>query len=377
MTKTGKIIGALIAILIIIGIIFAVTEKKEAEPVVNKEPIKIGFIGPFTGDVASLGLAGKAAAEIAVEEINASGGINGRQLELIAEDGKCTASTAVTVAQKLLSIDKVSAIIGGLCSSETSAFVKIASDLKVPVISYGSSAPALSQSGKYFFRTYPSDANQGKVAAEYAFNVLKVKKISILYHISDWGSGVESVFVNRFKELGGTILDEEGTAPTVRDYKTQLAKIKSSNSDYLYMPLYPEGGLVAIRQAHDMGLKIKIFGADAWGDTKFIKEVDPRADILYVAVSNSPTEDFKTKLLAKTGGDQVPTGAPQAYDAVQVLAIALKSTGVVDGDAIQAALRQSDFEGVSGKVQFDQNGDITSANYQINRIKDGKTETLE
>lgn len=377
MTKTGKIISVIIVILIIIGVIFSISKSpKTEEKAVNTEPIKIGFIGPLTGEVASLGVAGYAATQIAVDEINSSGGINGRPIQLIVEDGKCTNSTAVTAAQKLLSVDKVSAIIGGLCSSETTAFVKIASDLKIPVISYGSSAPALSQSGKYFFRTYPSDANQGKVAAEYLFNELEVKNVAVLYHISDWGSGIQSVFVSRFKELGGNITNEEGTLQTVRDYKTQLTKINKSKPDYIYMPTYPEGGLIAVKQIQDLGLKLKIFGADSWGDTKFIKEADPRADILYVSASNNPTEEFKSKLLTKIGGDQIPTGAPQAYDAVHVLAIAMKNVGL-DGDVLSDALRKSDFNGVSGQIKFDQNGDITTASYWINRIKDGKSTRVE
>lgn len=360
-----KTLGVIVIVIVVI-IILASTGGKKGET----GPIKIGFIGPLTGEISSLGLAGQAATQVAIDEINAAGGINGRQVQLIAEDGKCTAATAVSAAQKLLSVDKVAAIIGGLCSGETTAFVKIASDMKVPVISYGSSAPSLSQSGKYFFRTYPSDANQGRVAAEYVFNTLKAKKVAVLYHISDWGSGVESVFANRFKELGGTITDEEGTPPTVRDYKTQLSKFKTSQPDYLYMALYPDGALVAVKQSQDIGLKMKIFGADAWGDTKFIKEADPRADIMYVEAANSPTDDFKTKLLAKTGGDQVPTGAPQAYDAMKVLAIAMTSVGL-DGDAIQDALRKTDFDGVSGKIKFDQNGDITTASYKIKKIAGG------
>lgn len=369
MTKNAKIIGGIIVLILIVSIVINSNKK-------DSGPIKIGFIGPLTGEISSLGVAGQAATQIAVEEINSAGGINGRKIELISEDGKCSAKDGLTAAQKLISIDKVVAIVGGLCSGETTGFIKIASDAKIPTISYGASAPALSNSGKYFFRTYPSDANQGKVAAEYVLNTLKAKKVAIIYHISDWGSGIESVFVSRFKELGGQILIEEGAAPTVRDYKTELTKIKSTNPDYIYAPLYPDGGLVAVKQALDLGISTKIMGADSFGDTKFIKEVDPHANITYVEVYNNPTDAFKTKLLAKTGGDQVPTGAPQAYDAMKVLSLAISSVGI-NGDLLQAAIRKVTLNGESGTVTFDKNGDVTSTKYWINKIVNGKTEKIQ
>ena len=368
MTKTAKsIIWLAVLIIVVLAVIFVGRSQKD-----SSGPIKVGFMGGLTGDVASLGVGAQAAVQIATDEINAAGGINGRQIQVIYEDSKCTPGGGVDAAQKLVTIDKVVAIIGGLCSGETIPAVKISSAAMIPMISYGSSAPSLSQSGKYFFRTYPSDSYQGKFAAEYAFNVLKARKVAVLYHITDWGTGVKTTFEDNFKALGGTITDEEATTQDVHDYRTQLTKMKDSQPDYFYMPLYPAGGLIAIKQAQDIGIKTKILGADAWGDTKFVAEADPRSDILYVAVQNSPTAEFKAKLLAKIGGDQVPTAAPQADEAMEVLAAAMKTAGT-DGDALQVALRKTDYDGVSGKIQFDQNGDITSTNYTVNRIANGQT----
>jgi len=357
-------------IVVIVLVLIGFSLNKEEDSSV----IKIGFVGALTGDVSSMGQGSKVAVELAVAEINDAGGINGKKLEVIYEDGKCNPSAASGAVQKLVNIDKVKAIIGGLCSSETSAFAKIIMDKKVPTISYCSSAPSLSQTGKYFFRTYPSDSFQGKYAAEYAYNTLGARKIAVLYHISDWGTGIKDVFAKRFTEIGGEIISTEGTAQEVRDYKTQLSKIKDLKPDYIYAPLYPEGALVAVQQAQDLGIKTKILGADAWDDSKFVETVNRNADIIYVSSTGEANQEFKDKMKTKLGRE-VTVCAPQAYDAVKVLVMGLKEVGT-NPDRLQEAIRKVNFAGTVGPVAFDQNGDITSVAYRVKRIQGGRTDVI-
>src|SRR3989344_5758192 len=157
--EVNKMKNKLILILAILGLIFIIACG-------NKENIRIGFIGPLSGDVASIGQSVKAAIELGVEEVNQAGGINGQPLEVIYEDGKCGPKDSTDAANKLINIDKVPVIIGGGCSSETLAAAPIAETSKVTLLSYCSSNPKITESGDYIFRTYPSDAFQGKVAAE-------------------------------------------------------------------------------------------------------------------------------------------------------------------------------------------------------------------
>lgn len=370
MESGSRVFLWIVVLIIIIGGGWWLYSRSASAPT-ETGPIKIGFIGPLTGDTASLGTAARAGTELAVEEINAAGGINGRQIEAIYEDGRCTSQPASSAASKLINADKVSAIIGGLCSSETAAFAPTAMAAKIPVISYCSSAPNLSQTGKYFFRDYPSDAYQGKYAAEYAYNTLGARKVAVIYHISDWGTGIKNVFQQRFRELGGQIVAEEGTPQTARDYRTQLQKVKDSKPDYLYTPTYAEGGTVLLKQASEMKLGIKILGADAWGDTKLHSDAKGFSlDILYVEPKTGSTSDFDSKVLAKTGGQQVPICAAQAYDAVQTLAKAVKSSGT-DPDKLADAIRATNFTGISGPISFDQNGDLKTAVYVVKRIANG------
>ena len=194
--------------------------------------------------------------------------------------------------------------------------------------------------------------------------------MAVLYHISDWGTGIKNVFATTFESLGGEIIIEEGAPQDSREYKTQLSKIKAAKADYIYMPTYSEGGIVAMKQLKELGITTKVFGGDAWADTKFQKEASGKGDILYTEVATPPADEFNAKVLAKTGGEQVSICASQAYDNVKILAQVMSKVGT-DPDKMQEELRTISYNGVSGAISFDQNGDITAANYVVKRIANG------
>lgn len=364
-----KILGIVIGLVVLVGLSSTLFSNKGASQ--GTGPITIGFIAPLTGDAASLGTVEKAAVEIAADEINASGGINGRELRVVYEDGKCAARDATSAATKLITQDKVTAIIGGLCSTETAAFGPFAMQNKVLIVSPGSSAPNLSQLGKYFFRDYPSDAFQGKFAAEYAYDKLGARKIAVLYHVSDYGTGIKNVFVQEFTKLGGEILAEEGAEQAATDYRTQLSKIKSARPDYIYVPLYPAGATAMFKQARELGITAKFLGGDALSDIKLHDDIKTLGlDILFTQLQTVPTEEFNKKVIAKTGGEEVPVYAATAYDAMYVLANALKVAGT-DPDALAETIRGEQYDGVTGRIAFDENGDVTRAGYSVYRIANG------
>ncbi len=368
MNKAVKII---IWIVVIVVIILLITSGKGKDT----GPIKIGFIGSLTGDATSLGESAQAAVKVAIEEVNAQGGINGRMVEGVYEDGKCSPQPALSAAQKLITIDKVAGIVGGLCSGETSAFVKPAMEAKIPTVTYCSSAPALTGSGKYFFRTYPSDAYQGKFAAEYAFNTLKAKKVAVIYHTSDWGNGIEKVFVERFKELGGTVVAEESAPKETRDYKTILLKVKGLTPDLIYIPTYPEGGAVLIQQVRDLAITIPLLGGETFDDPNFLKAIPKTSKLQYTISIATVAPDFDKKVLAKLGGSQVPVCGPQAYDAATVLIKAMKEVGT-DPDKMADYIRTLNFDGVSGHISYDQNGDLATATYNVKQVENNKATVI-
>lgn len=362
---------AAVVFIIAVGITVLVSSAKQQlnpQRSLTDEMITIGYIGPLTGEAATIGTINKAAIELAVDEINAKGGVKGRQLLVIYEDGKCS-SAAVSAAQKLMTLDKVSIIIGE-CSPEIASFGPTAMQNKVLVISPLASAPKLSSLGPYFFRTYPSDSNQGKFAAEYAYNNLNARTAAILYHKNDWGAGIEEVFKKRFQELGGSILVDDGYASEARDYRTSLTKIASAKSDMAFMPLFPEGGRLAVKQAQELGISAPILGADAWDEPGFQKEAAYAGTLLFTAPTTPIPDEFKAKMAAKTGRNEIPVGTTQSYDTVYLLAEAIKNVGL-DATKIAKELHRITYNGIIGPISFDKNGDITTAQYVVSQIKNG------
>jgi len=361
--KGSLLIAGIVVVIIVVAGALIFT----AAPKATGEPIKIGFIGPLTGDAAYLGQNSKLAAEIAVKEINSAGGINGRPLEIIYEDSKCNAKDGATAGNKLINIDKVPVIIGGACSSETLAVAPIAEQAKTVVLSYCASAPKVSQAGDYIFRDYPSDSFQGDFLAQYVYNS-GIRKAAILYCLSDYCIGLHDIFKQKFEGLGGTIVADEGFEQSSRDLRSQLTKIKESGAEAVYFASYTEATISGLIQAKELGLNAKMFGADAWDDTTIwtnAKEAGEGAKFTTIAPA---TPEFHEKFVKETGRNDTIC-APQAYDAVHIIANVMKKVGT-NSELIKNELYNvKDYKGASGTITFDENGDPTEANYIIKVVK--------
>ena len=359
-----------VVIIVALGVSFFGSSAKNS----TKEtgPIKIGFIAPLTGDAASYGQNAKSAVEIAVDEVNKSGGVNGRQIEVVYEDGKCSGAGGTSAAQKLVNTDKVQAILGGLCSGESVAGISVAKEAKVPMLSGCSSAPSLTGVSEYFFRNYPSDSYQGSFAADYLYNKLGKKNVAVLYAQSDWGNGIEKEFTKSFKALGGNIVAEESVVSNAKDYRTSLSKIKSLKPDAIYFLGYAGETVPALKQITELGIKTTIFGGDSWADPKMYADAGVSSEgIMFAAPSVSDNPEFKAKMKAKTGTDAIEGCSPTAYDALNILAQAMKNG--VDSESIKAGLKNIVYTGgvVSDKISFDEKGDLMGAKYSVKVVKNG------
>lgn len=378
MNKTTKYI---IWVIIIVGIalaIYALSSKQGSGPATG-EPIKIGFIGPLTGDGSNIGQNAKAATEISVDEINKAGGINGRPIEMIYEDGKCNGKEAVSAVNKLINIDKVSVIFGGACSAETMAITSITEQAKMPTLSYCSSNPAITNAGDYIFRNIPSDTFQGTFAADYVFNALAKKNVAVLFGKTDWATGIKEVFVKEFEKLGGKIVANEGYEQTATDLRSQLTKIKASKPDLLYFVGYSDASIPGLKQAAELKLSVPMFGADAWDDRKIYEGAGKAAEgIMYSVPASLMSDDFKAKMSVKTGTNEVTECSPQAYDGVKILAQVLTKAGV-DPEAIKNELYKVDYKGgvSSNEIKFDSNGDLIGASYIVKVVKNGVSEKVK
>ncbi|MBW2990233.1 ABC transporter substrate-binding protein [Candidatus Woesearchaeota archaeon] len=338
---------------------------------VVEKPVKIGFLGPLSGDAAGVGQNSRAAVEIAVNEINNAGGINGRPLEVIYEDSRCNAKDAVTAAQKLVNIDGVVAIIGGFCSSETIAAAPIAEG-KTVMISPGSSSPDVSYAGDYIFRTFPSDVFQGKFAAGFAYDELGARKIATLYCLSDWCVALNKRFQQEFESLGGEIILEQGYEQTTKDLRAPLIKIKDLNPDLIYFLGYTEATIIGFQQLKELEINIPVLGSDTWTDPGVQEKLGSTIDGALFAYQFTPeNEEFKHKMKAHTGSDEVTVCTPNAYDATRILAGVMRKVGTNPED-IKNALYRVKYQGLTGEITFDKYGDVNTANYVAMQFKDGE-----
>lgn len=372
MSKTGKmVVWAVVLVLIIWGII-SISGKKEET---SNEPIKIGFVGPLTGELANMGENAKAAIQIAVEEVNAAGGVLGRNIEVVYEDDMCTGATGANAISKLINTDKVVAVLGSLCSGATLGEAPISEAAKVPQLSYCSTNPTISQAGDYIFRDVPSDLFQAKYAAEYLIGKGKTK-VSLLTVKNDWGDGLNKAFTDAFTKVGGTIVTSDSFDPDTKNLKTQMTQIKAKSPDAVYFAAYTDASIAGLKQSYDLGMKVPFFGADAWDDSKVWSELGTLGNgAMFTVVGTNSTDSFKTKMKEKLGKDDLVYCSNYAYDGVKVIVEAIKLSGKATGPAIKDALYKVKYTGgVSAKeIMFDQNGDPTTAAYVIKVAKDGKT----
>jgi len=379
MNKTTKTILGLVILIIIVLVIYLGIGKKTTQvpaPTIQtqptpttKEPIKIGLLAPLTGEAASWGQNSLAGVTLAVKEINDKGGINGRKIEIVAEDDRCSAE-GVNAINKLINIDKVIGILGPICSASGGPSLPIAQNSGVPVVIIAASAPHLTKIGDYIFRVYPSDAFQGRVAADFIFNKLSKKKVAIVYVKNDWGEGIKEVFKTRFKELKGEIVYEDGVLQDQKDFKTEITKVKSSGAETLYLLVYPNVGIIFIKQMKEMNLNIPVVGPTVFGEEVFTKS-EISEGVFHTAPKVNIPEDFKSKIKSLPGFEnlQISIAAPLGYDAAKVLFLAIEKAGL-DKQKIKEALKTTSYQGISNSlIEFDENGDLKNPAFDVKIIK--------
>ncbi len=349
------------------------TEETKAEELVKEEmadetadaagDIVIGSIMPLTGDGAAYGKPLSEQLMIAVDELNAAGGINGRMVNLKLEDGKCNPKDASTAATKLIDVDKVRVIIGGACSGETLGIAPIAERAQVILISPSATSPDITDAGAYVFRTAPSDAFSGKVAAEKAIE-MGFKKAAIIHETTDYSQGLRKVFDAVFTEKGSEVVVVESFASEDSDFKTQILKVKSANPDVIYIvPQTPAKGVLLIKQLKEQGLEQQLMTAEVLLGEVVVKEngadmegligVEPFFDE-EGAIAKKALDMYREK-----HGDPA-FGFFQAAtrDAFYLVTDAIAKHGVDDAEALKnELLATKDWEGAVGKLTMDENGD--------------------
>ena len=345
-----------------------------------KEPkeIKIGAILPLTGDAAVWGTSLKEGMDLALEEINENGGIQGKPIKLIYEDDKANPADGVAAVQKLLVTDKVKGIVGVANSSVALAIIPIITKEKVIFVSGGASSPKLTGSSPYFFRTWPSDIQEAYAMAKFAVKDKGYKNIAILYINNEYGIGLKESFSRKVLEYGGAILGAELFEQEATDFRTQISKIKALNPEAIYVIGNPKEMARCIRQIKELGIKTQLLSISTLNEPEIVPQIAGDAiegifvtDVSFDPKSSDPnTQNFISKFRAKYNkepGILTVTG----YDALKVLSYAMSKVGF-DADRIAAELRElKDYPGAGGKLSFTEGGDVIRP-VRIAIVKDGK-----
>ncbi|MEK6964129.1 MAG: ABC transporter substrate-binding protein [Nanoarchaeota archaeon] len=341
--------------------------------------IKWGFIAPLTGSSVTYGMPGLNSAKIAIDEINAAGGINGKKVELIVEDGKCEGVTAVTAAKKLIDINKVKVIFGGHCSTESIAIIPVSREADIFQIASTTSSPVYSGQYRYALRTTASTNHYAKIQAEVAWKK-GYRTIAILEEQRDFPKAVVDSFSSRFKELGGSILAVETFAPESADFRTELLKLEKTNPDAFLVSTGGTGstGLI-FRQLKELAIEVPVMGnavtinQAAWNQSGESMPSSAWAVTQHVDMNASPiTKHFHEEYTRRFGDSPIDWSyTAESYDAIKLFAEFYAKCGY-DNECLR-----SEFVNIkgrviaSGTVTFDENTEPLHK-YALTHVENGK-----
>lgn len=364
-------------------------KKDEGAPVVAKDGdvlvVRIGAASPLTGPQAHIGIDIRNGTQLGVDDINAAGLVVGGKkvkLELLAEDDEANPTKATTVAQKLVDA-KVVAVVGHFNSGASIPASKIYADAGIVQISPGSTNPKYTQQAfKTTYRVVANDDQQGPVGAQFAVQKMAAKNIAVIDDSTAYGQGLANAFEAKATALGATIVAREHTTDKDTDFTAILTAVKSKNPDLVFFGgIDTQAGPMA-KQMAGLGIKAKFLGGDGMQTPNFIKLAGDSAEGAMASIPGLPKDKmpggkaFLEKFKAKYNAE-VELFAPMGYDAVFVVAEAMKRAGSTDPAKILAEMPRTNYTGVIGPIAFDDKGDLKDGPLTIYAVRAGKWEPLE
>lgn len=333
-----------------------------AAPGAGGDTIKVGEFASLTGSEATFGQSSHEGTALAIDDLNAAGGVLGKKIQLLTEDDQSQAGQPATVVRKLISSDGVVAMLGEVASSRSLEAAPICQQNRIPMISPSSTNPKVTEAGDYIFRVCFIDPFQGTVMANFARKTLKLNSVAVLTDVkSDYSLGLAKFFKDSFAGGGGKIAAEQNYSGGDKDFNAQLTAIKAQNPDGIFVPgYYTEVGLIVL-QARQLGLTVPVFGGDGWESPALVSIGGAATEGCYYSTHFSPQDtspavrDFVKKFQA-TYHETPDAMAALGYDSAMILADAMKRAGSTDGARVRDALAATkDFAGVTGRITIDPN----------------------
>jgi len=349
------------------------------QPQGGSDKVRIGVFMSLTGSTANFGISSVNGIKLAADEVNAAGGINGKQIELLVEDDRSDASEAATIVTKFVTQDQVHAVLGEVASSRSIAAAPIAQNAKIPMLTPSSTNPEVTKKGDFIFRSCFIDPVQGAAIAQFAAKSLGAKTgVIMVDRKNDYSTGLEKVINETFTKLGGKIALVQSYQEGDQDFNAQLTSLKGVNPEVIFVPgYYNDVGLIA-KQAREKGLTVPLIGGDGWDSVQLYAIGGTALNGSYFTNHYSPydTEPKVVKFVNdyKARYGNIPDAlAATAYDAALIMFDAIKRSKSLSGPDIRDALAATkDYPGVTGTVTFNEHRDAVKPIVMI-EIKDGGT----
>lgn len=345
----------------------------------SSDVIKVGEYASLTGSEATFGQQSHNGTQLAIDEINANGGVLGKKIQLLTEDDQSQAGQPATVVRKLISSDGVVAILGEVASSRSLEGAPICQQSKIPMITPASTNPKVTQVGDYIFRTCFLDSFQGgTVLSKFGQDTLHLKTVAVFKDVkSDYSIGLAKYFEDGFTAHGGKVIVEQNYSGGDKDFNAQLTAIKAANPDGIFVPgYYTEVGLIAL-QARQLGINVPLFGGDGWMSFQLVPIGGKALEGDYFSTHFTPDQDSPVVQNFVKKYQQKYNGLPDCmaalgYDSAMILADAIKRAGSTDPAKIRDAIAATkDFAGVTGTISIDADRNA-SKSAVIVTIKDGQ-----
>ncbi|AKX58557.1 branched-chain amino acid ABC transporter substrate-binding protein [Thiopseudomonas alkaliphila] len=333
------------------------------------DPIKIALAGPVTGPVAQYGDMQAMGANMAIEQINQAGGVNGSQLQAVVYDDACDPKQAVAVANKIVN-DGVKFVVGHLCSGSTQPASDIYDEEGILMITAASTIPELTERGhSMIFRTIGLDNMQGPTAGKYIVEQVKPQRVAVLHDKQQYGEGIATAVKHALDEAKIPVALFEGVTAGDKDFSALIAKMKKENVDFVYFGSYhPEMGML-LRQSAENNFNAKFMGPEGVGNSDITAIAGKASEGMLVTLPKAFDQDPKNADLvaAFKAKKQDPSGAFvfPAYSAVQVMADAMKSSKSDDPETVAEAIRQGRFDTPTGTLEFTEKGDLKDFNFVV------------
>ncbi|HZQ59754.1 MAG TPA: ABC transporter substrate-binding protein [Casimicrobiaceae bacterium] len=345
--------------------------------------VRIGVVQPLTGPVAYDGNIYVNTVKMLVDDMNAKGGVLGRKIELVIEDGACNPAQSVNAAEKLVVRDKVVGLLGAFCSTSTAAMMEVAKKYKIPHITGISTAAQLTEQGNpYFFRAVATTPMLGNSFGGELPALVKGKRFAFLTLNDDWGRSMVASYPASLQKAGGEVVAQEFFQQSDLQFLSQITKIKAANPDAIILAANTQQAAALSKQIRELGVTVPLIGEGSWTSDSYIKLAGPSAEgviglVEYVYTIKNPINDAFVKEFQAKLKDNPSKFAGAAHNAISIMVDAIRRAGSADPEKIREALEKTDYNGLVGNIRFTDKHQAYGQTVYAAQVKNGVPQVVK